>query len=178
MLEEARELVETTWRGAESLDARASSLLGATGGLGAAALGGLTFGLDQANYVLMWGASVSLVVFLTGAALAAWLSRGQKLFPKNFGGHVIANDSAAQKSTALVEAELARLCDKHFAQNELTNARRSQLLSFAALSIPVGLAAGALFAALSQTCLFAPETPQAPISVQLTPPPSAGTARD
>lgn len=154
MLSEARQLVETTWRGAESMDARASSLLGATGGLGAAALGGLTFGLDQHNQALTWGAAAALVVFLLGATLAAFLSKAQVLYPAHFPGHAIVEDSAEQKTRVQVDAELARLCDQHYQFNEKANASRSKLLNLAAFSIPVGLVAGVFLLRLSNFAII------------------------
>jgi hypothetical protein len=149
MLTEARALVETTWRGAESLDARASSLLGATGGLGAAALGGLTFGLEEGIRPLIWGATASLVLFLAGGILAAWMSKAQTLFPSSCPGYSIAKDSTDQKAYGVVIAELSRIFDINAKKNEAANANRSKLLSVTAYTIPAGLIAGTVFALAS-----------------------------
>jgi hypothetical protein len=142
MLSESRALVETTWRGGESLDGRASSLLSATGGLGAAALAGLAIGLSEDMQELASGSAVSLAAFVVGSGLAAWLSKGQTLFPTCFSAHVLARDSAGGKSREQISLELARMCDSHFEKNQKINSDRARLLSWTAYTIPAGLVLG------------------------------------
>lgn len=156
MLSDARELVEATWRGAESLDGRASSLLAATGGLGAASLAGLAIGLSEGMPELASGSAVSLAVFVAGSALAAWLSKGQTLLPVCFSAHVIARDSANGKSRDEICLELARMCDTHFEKNQTANADRSRLLSWTAYTIPGGLVLGIAAAILVYSGLIDP----------------------
>jgi len=142
MLFESRALVETTWRGGESLDGRASSLLSATGGLGAAALAGLAIGLSEDMPELAWGSAVSLAAFVVGSGMAAWLSKGQTLFPTCFSAHVLARDSAGGKSYEQISLELARMCDSHFEKNQKVNSDRARMLSWTAYTIPAGLVLG------------------------------------
>lgn len=143
MLSEARHMVESTWRAAESLDAKSSSLLATTAALAAASFAAIGFGVAECLPDLSFSAGLAMVPFVVGTILAAVASTGEKLNAIHFEGSAILKDHQSRKRIAQIESELAYFLDMHSNENDKQNGRRGRKITWSAYCVPTGIVVGA-----------------------------------